>query len=77
MDGTVHIGEAARRLGVTPEHLRALERTGRIPPVRRDFNGRIYDERDIAMLVRVGVGTRPRRLRPPVPEPKKGSGQAR
>ncbi len=63
MDDIVHIGEAARLLGVTPEHLRALERTGRIPPARRDFNGRVYAKFDIALLKSMGVGMRPRRLR--------------
>jgi predicted site-specific integrase-resolvase len=63
MNGAVHIGEAAQILGVTPEHLRALERAGRIPPARRDFNGRIYTEFDIALLKSMGVGTRPRKLK--------------
>jgi len=64
MDTTVfHIAEAARQLGVTPKHLRLLERNGRIPPARRDFNGRIYSEFDIAFLRSMGVGSRPRRLR--------------
>ena len=58
-----HIGEAARQLGVTPKHLRLLEREGRIPPARRDFNGRIYSEFDIALLRALGVGSRPRRLK--------------
>jgi len=58
-----HIGEAAEQLGVTPKHLRLLEREGRIPPARRDFNGRIYTEFDIALLRRMGVGSRPRKLR--------------
>jgi len=58
-----HIGEAARRLSVTPKHLRVLEREGRIPPARRDFNGRVYTEFDIALLKALGVGTRPRRLK--------------
>jgi DNA-binding transcriptional MerR regulator len=58
-----HIGEAARRLGVTTKHLRALEREGRIPPPRRDFNGRVYTSFDIALLKRMGVGSRPRRLK--------------
>ncbi len=58
-----HISETARRLGVTPEHLRNLERAGRIPPVRRDFNGRIYSEFDIALLKSIGVGSRPRKLK--------------
>jgi len=64
MDSTIfHIGEAARQLGVTRKHLRLLEREGRIPPPRRDFNGRIYTEFDIALLRRMGVGARPRKLR--------------
>ena len=58
-----HIGEAARRLSVTPKHLRVLEREGRIPPARRDFNGRIYSEFDIALLRSIGVGSRPRKLK--------------
>jgi len=66
MEGTAfHIGEAAQRLGVTPKHLRLLEREGRIPPVRRDFNGRIYSEFDLALLRSIGVGSRPRRLKRP------------
>ncbi len=64
MDGIVHhIGETARRLNVTPHHLRILEREGRIPAARRDLNGRIYTESDIALLKCIGVGQRPRRLR--------------
>lgn len=58
-----HIGEAARRLSVTPKHLRVLEREGRIPPARRDYNGRIYSEFDIALLRSMGVGSRPRKLK--------------
>ena len=64
MEGTAfQIGEAAQRLGVTPKHLRLLEREGRIPPARRDYNGRIYTEFDIAVLRSMGVGSRPRRLK--------------
>ena len=64
MDTTVfHIAEAARQLGVTPKHLRLLERNGRIPPARRDFNGRIYSEFDIAFLRSMGVGSRPQKLK--------------
>jgi DNA-binding transcriptional MerR regulator len=64
MDSTTwHISEAARQLGVTPKHLRLLEREGRIPPARRDFNGRIYSEFDLALLRGMGVGQRPRRLK--------------
>lgn len=60
-----HIGGAARQLGVTPKHLRLLEREGRIPPARRDLNGRIYSEFDIALLKSLGVGSRPRKLKRP------------
>lgn len=59
----MHIGRAAQLLGVTPEHLRALERTGRIPLARRDANGRIYTDFDVAVLRSIGIGTRPQRLR--------------
>jgi DNA-binding transcriptional MerR regulator len=62
MYGIVHIGEAARLLGCTPEHIRTLERRGRIPPARRDYNGRIYSEFDIALLRAMGVGSRPAHL---------------
>ena len=64
MYGIVHIGEAARLLGCTPEYIRALERRGRIPPVRRDCNGRVYTQFDIALLRAMGVGSRPARLQP-------------
>lgn len=60
-----YIGAAARLLGVTPEHLRNLERAGRIPPPRRDLNGRVYSPLDIALLEGLGVGQRPRRLKRP------------
>jgi hypothetical protein len=63
MGSIVHISEAARRLGVTPHHLRILEWEGRIPPARRDYDGRIYSEFDIALLRSMGVGSRPHRLR--------------
>jgi len=58
-----HISEAAGQLGVTPHHLRVLEWQGRIPPARRDLNGRIYSEFDIALLRSIGVGSRPRHLK--------------
>jgi hypothetical protein len=60
-DGLHYI--AARRLGVTRKHLRLLEREGRIPPARRDFNGRTYTEFDIALLRSMGVGSRPSKLK--------------
>jgi len=64
MDG-VHISEAAKRLSVTPHHLCMLEWQGRIPPARRDFNGRVFSDADIALLKALGVGSRPRRLKAP------------
>ena len=63
MSGVIHISEAAEKLGVTPQYLRMLERQRRIPPARRDFNGRIYSEFDIALLRGMGIGRRPRRLK--------------
>jgi DNA-binding transcriptional MerR regulator len=60
---SVYISEAAKRLSVTPHHLRMLEWQGRIPPARRDFNGRVYSDFDIALLRSMGVGQRPRRLK--------------
>ncbi len=63
MDSVIRISEAARRLGVAPHYLRLLEWEGRIPPVRRDFSGRIYTEFDIALLKALGVGQRPRTLK--------------
>lgn len=61
----VHISEAARRLGVTAHYLRILEAEGKVPSVRRDLNGRVYSEFDLALLRAVGVGQRPTRLRKP------------
>jgi hypothetical protein len=63
MSGEFHIGEAARRLGVTPQHIRMLEWEGRIPRARRDLNGRIYTPFDVELLRSMGVGSHPRRLR--------------
>jgi hypothetical protein len=63
--GGIHIGLAAERLSVSPHHLRMLEWQGRIPPARRDFNGRIYSEFDIALLKSLGIGSRPRKLKRP------------
>jgi MerR family regulatory protein len=60
-----HIGEVSERLGVSPKHLRMLEREGRVPQARRDHNGRIYSEFDIGLLKRLGVGSRPRKLKRP------------
>ena len=59
----MHIGAAAKLLGVTPQHLRMLEWEGRIPPALRDFNGRIYTSFDIAMLKSMSIGSRPQQLK--------------
>jgi DNA-binding transcriptional MerR regulator len=61
----LHISETARSLNVSPAYLRLLEKQGRIPPARRDFNGRVYTDFDIALLRALGVGSRPRRLKSP------------
>ncbi len=61
----MHISEAARRLDVSAQHLRMLEWQGRIPIARRDYNGRIYTEFDVALLRSMGVGSRPRKLKRP------------
>ena len=63
MELNVHISGAANQLGIHPQYLRMLEWKGRIPPARRDLNGRIYTESDIALLRSMGVGQRPRKLR--------------
>jgi len=61
----MHIGEAAQTRWVTATYLRLLEKAGRIPPARRDFNGRVYSEFDVALLKSLGVGSRPRKLKRP------------
>jgi DNA-binding transcriptional MerR regulator len=65
MEDSVYISEAARRLGVSSQYLRLLEWQDRIPSARRDYNGRIYSEFDIALLKSLGVGSRPRKLKRP------------
>ena len=52
-------------LGVSPQHIRMLEWQGRVPQARRDYNGRVYSEFDIALLKSLGVGSRPRKLKRP------------
>jgi DNA-binding transcriptional MerR regulator len=63
MDRLWHISGAARQLGIMAHHLRVLEWQGRIPPAKRDYNGRVYSEFDITLLRSMGVGSRPRRLK--------------
>jgi len=59
----IHIGQCAKLLGVSPHYLRLLEYEGRIPPARRDFNGKIYAPLDIALLRSMDVDSRPRRIK--------------
>ena len=63
MDSVIRISRVAEELGVSPQYLRILEWQGIIPPARRDFNGRVYSELDIALLRAMGVGSRPRKLK--------------
>jgi DNA-binding transcriptional MerR regulator len=65
MAETIRIGEVARRLEVSAQHLRILEWNGRIPPARRALCGRFYTPFDIELLRNMGVGRRPRRLKSP------------
>ncbi len=65
MGGQIRISQAAEELGVSAQYLRMLEWEGRIPPARRDFNGRVYSEFDVALLKSLGVGSRPHRLKRP------------
>jgi MerR HTH family regulatory protein len=65
MQRDMHITEAAQQLGVTAHHLRVLEWKGKVPPARRDLNGRVYSEFDIALLRSMGVGSRPSKLKQP------------
>ena len=59
----MRISRVAEELGVSPQYLRILEWQGIIPPARRDFNGRVYSELDVALLRAMGVGSRPRKLK--------------
>jgi DNA-binding transcriptional MerR regulator len=60
---SMRIGEVSRRLGVSREHLRALERAGRIPKARRLDGDRVYGAADVRLLQEIGLGSRPNRLR--------------
>lgn len=62
MSDVPHIGEAASRPNFTPERLRMLEREGRFSRPRRDLNGRIYSELNLARPPAVGMGWHPRWL---------------
>jgi len=64
MYGSVmRIGEVAFRLGVSREHLRALERAGRIPKALRLDGDRVYSAVDVRLLQEIGIGSRPNRLK--------------
>jgi DNA-binding transcriptional MerR regulator len=65
MEHQLHISDAARMLSVSPGYLRLLEKQGRIPPARRNLNGRVYSPFDVALLRALGVGSRPRKLKSP------------
>lgn len=55
----MRIGSVARELGVSAEWLRDLERAGRLPAARRDFNGhRRYSRADIQRLRALVFGKR-------------------
>ena len=59
----MRIGAVSRELGVSSEWLRDLERSGRLPAARRDFNGhRRYSRADIQQIRGLVFGKRhPRR----------------
>jgi DNA-binding transcriptional MerR regulator len=64
MEDEIYIGTVARQLSVSPEFLRTLERQNRIPVPRRDATGRrLYSQDDLMLLRRIGIGSRPRRLK--------------
>jgi len=63
MEDNSRISHVAAELGVSAQYIRMLEWQGKIPPARRDLNGRIYSPVDIALLRALGVGSRPRRLK--------------
>ena len=63
MEDDLRISEAAQRLFVSPQYLRMLEWEGKIPPARRDYNGRLYSPSDITLLKSMGVGSRPCKLK--------------
>ncbi|MBA2691483.1 MAG: MerR family DNA-binding transcriptional regulator [Rubrobacter sp.] len=64
MNKSTQIGEAAKALDVTPRYIRKLEAQGLIPRAKRDARGfRVYARSDLDLLKKLGVGSRPRRLR--------------
>jgi DNA-binding transcriptional MerR regulator len=64
MSNEVYIGAAARKLSISAEFLRTLERENRIPRPPRDAAGRrLYSQDDLALLKRMGIGECPHRLK--------------
>jgi DNA-binding transcriptional MerR regulator len=61
----MRISEASRRLGVSCQYLRLLEWQGIVPPVDRDYSGRLYSEQDISLMRAMGIGSHPQRLKRP------------
>ena len=50
----MRISDVAKELGFSADHLRELEKAGRIPPVLRDANGhRRFTQDDVERLRRV------------------------
>ena len=62
---TYTVSEAARQLGLSSaDWLRQGEKRGLLPRARRSLNGhRYYTAADVDLLRRLGVGSRPRRLK--------------
>jgi excisionase family DNA binding protein len=50
--GFLLTNEAARVLGVSPQTVRVLERTGRLPALRTEGGVRLFDRRDVERLAR-------------------------
>ncbi len=47
----MRVAHLCRRLEISPDWLKRLERAGVVPPARRDLNGhRRYDEEDLERL---------------------------
>jgi DNA-binding transcriptional MerR regulator len=65
MNDKLRISHVARLLNVTPHYLRMLEWEGRIPEVGYDRSGRFYTTADIQLLIAIGIGSKPRRLKTP------------
>ncbi len=56
------IGVAAKLLGVNPQVLRVLERSGLVEPARTEKHTRLYSENDLLLLQRICYLTRVERI---------------